>query len=92
MSDVANDADGSICPLKVFGSSSAMDRCGARPLALSVAPSAPSSVEPFGRDDVGDSSSDVSEAVQKGAKRFVCITILAGYKLCSCPLGQLGGH
>jgi hypothetical protein len=36
--------------------------------------------------------SGVSEVVQKGAKRFVRITILAGYKLCSCPLGRLGGH
>ncbi len=36
--------------------------------------------------------SDVSEVVLIGAKRFVRITILAGYKLCSCPLGRLGGH
>ena len=36
--------------------------------------------------------SGVSEVVQKGAKRFVRITILAGYTLCSCPLGRLGGH
>jgi hypothetical protein len=37
-------------------------------------------------------TSGVSEVVQKGAKRFVRITILAGYTLCSCPLGRLGGH
>ncbi len=37
-------------------------------------------------------TSDVSEVVQKGAKRFVRVTIIAGYKLCSCPLGRLGGH
>ena len=37
-------------------------------------------------------TSGVSEVAQKGAKRFVPITILAGYTLCSCPLGRLGGH
>ena len=36
-------------------------------------------------------TSDVSEVVQNGAKRFVLITILAGYKLCSCSLGRLEG-
>ena len=36
--------------------------------------------------------SDVSEVVQNGAKRFMRITILAGYKLCSSYLGRLGGH
>ncbi len=37
-------------------------------------------------------TSDVSEVVQNGAKRFVRITILAGYKLCSSSLGRLGGY
>jgi len=49
-------------------------------------------VERFCRKRVAVNSIGVSEVVQKGAKRFVRITILAGYTLCSCPLGRLGGH